>query len=229
MMTLGEAKEIIREISERKGKEIREPEQLRGEPEEAYKALGLVLANKYAAKPRNVAGWLAGNRHRFVPFLVGKDWWEARVYGLVEWAEAEAYTRGSEGLAHALDVCFLTREEMGEEFLRSIANDTTANILRSGDGLGSRYVSDVGSFRFRVDGEERAIPNGYGDGDFTIRVYPSEEREFGKKEGGILVTAKDGLEIADYDTGDFSPALSLPAGSYRVMPSNGNILIVKLS
>lgn len=228
-MTLEKAKEIIAEISERKGKPIREPEQLEGEPEEAYKALALVLASAYRYSASGMAGWIAKNRHRFVPFLAGGGWKNAQIDGLEEWAEKEAHERGNYGLDLVLDKCFLSREEMGDEFLREIAENKIANILAYGACINCKYTSDVGNFRFRVDdGDEVSIGNGYGDGDFYVTIYPPTELPWVKKKGIDIIVNKS-LDIAEFDTGDFSPLISLPAGEYRIFPADGDIQIVKLS
>ena len=229
-MTLEKAREIIAEIKERKGNPIREPEQLKGEPEEAYKALGLVLAYHNSAIPRNVAEWLAGNRHRYVPSLIGKGWGSGYVKGLSAWARAMVEKRGEGALQVVLNTCSLSNEEMSAKFREEIAENETANALEAGDEVWIHYTCDIGCLRLRIDGNgEILIPTGGGDGSFNAIA-----RKHRKGEGAWLrvratIKAEDSLAIADYDCGEFEPSETLPPGTYEISTSDGFVEIVKVS
>lgn len=226
-MTLKEAKEIIEEISKMKGKEIREPEQLRGEPEKAYKALGLVLAERHTSgTAKDMAGWLAGNRHRFVPFLVGKGWWNARVEGLDVWAKATIVREGDEALEKVLERCFFPEGMIGKD---ELSRDWVSNALDCEEDVMTTYGCDIGCLRLRLDGAgEVFFNNGLGDGEFHVYV---QKKRLENPFRNIVVCVERSLEIGTYDCGiEFTASLSLPAGRYEINAVGfGEIVIVKLS
>ena len=231
-MTLEKAREIIAEIAERKGKPIREPEQLKGEPEEAYKALGLVLAShEGVASPRFIAEWLAGNRHRYVPSLFGKGWGSGYVKGLSAWARAMVEKGGEDALQVVLNTCFISNEEMSAKFREEIAENETENALEAGDEVWIHYTCDIGCLRIRVDGKgEILFPTGGGDGSFEAIARKHRKGEGLYHRTIATIKADDSLAIADYDCGEFAPAEILPPGTYELrIFRDGCVEIVKVS
>ena len=223
-MTRTYAKLVLERLADELGKErVTAFEQCRDDMERA--ALALEKACREAGaegRPgwaREAAAGLVRYRWRYVHGWETRD--EAEEFppeGLAEWARAQGATRGELALLDVLQVCAMSREEMGEGFLAYLRDRKERHELMAGGVVVASIVADAGNIRFRVDGgEERTIPNGYGDGWF--HAYARKGEATGR---GVLVEARESLELAGNDCGAVWPSMTLPAGRWEILADNGH-------